>query len=162
MTIADRELYYSQGGTDLILQAVEDMFDHLQSDLTPYSKQLRFSVSRDNDVASIQVSGPDTLAVYLEYQREPEFTRGKNRLKIFVGHAYGQSVNSKSIGKPGSSSCDLLFREDLHPIFDEGRQVLWTDRRKSTPKTTTVIIDLVIEQYLKGIETQVERRRCES
>lgn len=161
ITIADRHLYYSQEGTDLILQAVVDMFDHLQSDLIPYSKQLRFSVSRDDDVASIHVSGPANLSVYLEYRRETEFTLGKNRLKIFVGYKSGESVNSSSIGEPGSTSCDVLFRQNLHPIFDEERQVLWTVRG-TTQKKTKVIIDLVLEQYLKGIETHVERRRCES
>jgi hypothetical protein len=162
ITSADRRLYASQEGTDLILQTVVDMFDHLQSDLAPYSKQLRFSVSRDDDVASIHVSGPANLAVYLEYPREPEFTRGKNRLKIFVGYKSGESVNSSSIGEPGNTACDVLFRQNLYPIFDEERQVFWTDRGTSTQKTTNVIIDLVIEQYLKGIETHVERRRCES
>ena len=161
-TIADRRLYYSQEGTDLVLQTVEDMFDHLQSDLAPYSKALGLSVNRDDDVASIHVSGPDILSVYLEYGREREFTRGKNRLKIFVGYTYGQPVNSKSIGDPKSTSGDVLFREDLLPIFDEERQVLWTDRKTSTQQTTKVIVDLVIEQYLKGIETHVEMRRCES
>jgi hypothetical protein len=154
LTTADRQLYDSQEGTDLVLRTVEDIFTDLQNDLQPYREDLGFLVFRDDDVASIDVRGPDNLIVYLEYQREREFTLGKNRLKILVGYAFG-GFNPSSIGEPGRRNSDELFREDLIPIFDEERQVLWTDRK--TQKSSKLIVDLVIEHYLKGIEKYVDR-----
>jgi hypothetical protein len=156
LTAADLELYDSQEGTDLVLRAVEDIFTDLQSDLQPYTKDLGFSIFRHDDVTSIRVSGPQKLVAYLEYKRKREFTRGKNRLKILVGYAFG-GFDPSSISEPGRKNSDEFFREDFIPIFGEESQVLWVLRTdQKTPKSNKLIVDLVIENYLKGIESYVD------
>jgi hypothetical protein len=79
------------------------------------------------------VTGPHNLVVYLEYKREREFTRGKNRLKILVGYKFG-GFDSSSISEPERKNPDELFREDFIPIFGEEAGALGTSDRSQGSK----------------------------
>ena len=51
-----------------------------------------------------------------------------------------------------------IFRENLIPIFDEQRRLLWvpsTDEKG--PKSGQQVLDLVVENYLNGIGDYLER-----
>jgi hypothetical protein len=157
-TAADRQLYNSPEGTELVMGAVKEIFEGLESDLQPYKDDMGFGVIRYDEGASFLVEGPDRLVVLLQYNREREFTQGKNRLKILVGYALFGST-AVEFGEPRKSSSDIFLREDFIPTIGEDKQVLWvtwTDQKSA--KSKDLIVDLVTENYLKGIERYVDKK----
>ena len=98
-----------------------------------------------------------TYLPQLGYNREREYSVGKNRLKVLVGSSLGFDASRLSEPHHRRSS-DEIFRDDFIPIFDEQRQVLWvpsTDEKAS--KSGQQVLDLVVESYLKGIADYLER-----
>jgi hypothetical protein len=153
LTNADIELYGSDEGGDLIFRNVKEIFTQIENCLNKYKKELEISITRKDDIASLHVTGPGSLGIYVIYSVGRSETEGKNRLRILVDAA---SANASSMGEVGSQINSGNFRADFIPVFDGERYVLWCNPK--TKHSGTSIAEIVLDQYLKHIERYVENR----
>ena len=102
-------------GKEVDVVEVHTLYISRETDLLPYTDDIGLGVIRNDEGASLLVEGPDRLVVYLAYNREREFTQGKNRLKILVGYAL-LGFSELSIGEPGTQNSDFFSEKISYPL----------------------------------------------
>lgn len=155
---SDRDIYESEEGQNIIRLSVAEILGAIEERVQPYRESLGIRLVRDDKEADLKISGPLRTAAYVHFHFEflQSNADDKPQLLTFVSiDRYTHSLDGLRETLPHSVKPKTAdFQENFTPVFLDEKTVSWSDGRHVHQDAE--IVDLVVDQYLKAIESAVQ------